>query len=74
VDYEQLERIRRKKKSQEYFMDMSNEDKLEYVKESATELGATISEKTVEVYNTVSDYSGQAGEAIGNWFSGLMSQ
>jgi hypothetical protein len=57
---------------------MSNEDKLEYVKESATELGATISEKTVEysttVYNTVSDYSGQAGEAIGNWFSGLMSQ
>eukprot|EP01080_Neovahlkampfia_damariscottae_P006604 gene6604-10767_t len=75
IDYEQLERLKRKKRQQqEGFLDMSNDDKLEYVKE----LGNTISEKTVEygstVYSTVSDYSEQASEAVGNWFSGLMSQ
>lgn len=75
VDVKQLEALRRKKKEENSsFFELSNDSKVEYVKETAKELTKKTVEISGEVYEKVSDFGEQVGEVVGKWWNGLMQQ
>lgn len=75
IDVSQLEALRRKKREDNAsFFELSNESKIEYVKDTAKELGKKTVEISGEVYEKVSDFGEQVGDVVGKWWNGLMQQ
>lgn len=74
-DLDKLQKETLKKKKREAnanFLELSNEAKIDYLKESAKELGQKTVEVSGVVYEKVSEVGEQVGEVVSKWWSGLM--
>jgi len=75
VDINQREAIKKKRREENAsFFDLSNESKVEYVKETAKDIGNKTVEISGVVYEKVTDFGEQVGDVVGKWWNGLMQQ
>jgi hypothetical protein len=73
MDKLQKDALRKKKRDDNSsFLDMSNDAKIEYLRDSAKGLGTKTVEVSGQVYEKVTEVGEQVGEIVGKWWSGMM--
>lgn len=76
-DKDKMQREILKRKNRELnapFLELNNEAKIEYIKDTAKELGQKTAEYSGVVYEKVTEVGEQVGEALGKWWNGVMQQ